>query len=162
MAYFPLFIELAGREVLVVGGGKIALRRILTLSEFGCQIRVVSPVVCEDFKMALQGDLRPLAEEGRLLWKEKCYDDTDLLIDSRPPVFVLAAAQEEVNSQVVRDCRERMVPVNNASYKDECDFYFPGIAKKGNLVAGVTASGKNHKKAAELTAALRLFMKEGL
>ena len=43
MAYFPLFVDLEGRQVLVVGGGKIAVRRVRTLLEFGCQITVVSP-----------------------------------------------------------------------------------------------------------------------
>lgn len=155
-----MFIDLTGKEVLVVGGGKIACRRILILSEFDCLIRVVSPEICKELQTTLEENLRPLVEGSRLLWKKKSYDETDLLIEGRPPVFVLAAAKEEINSQIVRDCRERKVPVNNASCKEECDFYFPGIAKEGNLVAGVTASGKNHKKAAELTAALRRFMKE--
>ena len=38
MAYFPLFVDLEGRQVLVVGGGKIAMRRVRTLLEFGCEI----------------------------------------------------------------------------------------------------------------------------
>ena len=41
MAYFPLFVDLEGRQVLVVGGGKIAMRRVRTLLEFGCEITVV-------------------------------------------------------------------------------------------------------------------------
>ena len=45
MAYFPLFVNLEGRRVLVVGGGKIAARRIRTLLEFGCEITVVAPEV---------------------------------------------------------------------------------------------------------------------
>lgn len=160
MAYFPLFIDLAGKEVLVVGGGKVACRRILALSEFGCLIRVVSPALCEELQTALKNELLPLLESGQMIWEEKRYSGTDLLKDGRTPVFVLAAAGEEVNSRVVKDCRKSGIPVNNASYKEECDFYFPGIARAGDLAAGVTASGKDHKKAAELTAVIRRFMKE--
>lgn len=159
MAYFPLFIDLKGKEVLVVGGGKVACRRILTLSEFGCLIRVVSPALCEELQTALKKELLPLLESGQIIWEEKRYGGTDLLRDGGAPVFVLAAAEEGVNGQVVNDCKKRGIPVNNASYKEECDFYFPGIARAGDLVAGITASGNGHKKAAELTAALRRFMK---
>ena len=65
MAYFPLFVDLEGRQVLVVGGGKIAMRRVRTLLEFGCEITVVSPEVCEELR-------------EKVLWKKKRYDETDL------------------------------------------------------------------------------------
>ena len=58
MAYFPLFVDLEGRQVLVVGGGKIAMRRVRTLLEFGCEITVVSPEVCEELR-------------EKVLWKKK-------------------------------------------------------------------------------------------
>lgn len=73
MAYFPMFVDLAGKHVLVVGGGVIAARRIRTLLEFGCEITVVSLEMC--------GDLRELCEEEKgngdvseacVRWKKKC------------------------------------------------------------------------------------------
>ena len=54
MAYFPLFVNLEGRRVLVVGGGKIAARRIRTLLEFGCEITVVAPEVGEELLEMLE------------------------------------------------------------------------------------------------------------
>lgn len=84
MAYFPLFVDLEGRQVLVVGGGKIAVRRVRTLLEFGCEITVVSPEVCEELR-------------EKVLWKKKRYDETDLeslgnVGEASRFVFVLAAA----------------------------------------------------------------------
>ena len=139
MAYFPLFVDLEGRQVLVVGGGKIAMRRVRTLLEFGCEITVVSPEVCEELR-------------EKVLWKKKRYDETDLeslgnVGEASRFVFVLAAAAPEVNEKIVCDCRKKKIPVNNASNRDQCDFYFPGVYMRDEMVVGVTASGLDHKKA---------------
>lgn len=152
MAYFPLFVDLEGKTVLAVGGGTIACRRILALLPFGCKVHVVSPALCEE--------LDRLVREGMIGWSEKNYGAGDLTENGRP-VFVLAATDDrEVNRRVAEDCRALKIPVNNASRKESSDFYFPGLIKEGDMVVGVTASGTGHKKAAELTAALRLFIRE--
>ena len=136
MAYFPLFVDLEGRQVLVVGGGKIAMRRVRTLLEFGCEITVVSPEVCET-------DLESLGNVG----------------EASRFVFVLAAAAPEVNEKIVCDCRKKKIPVNNASNRDQCDFYFPGIAKDGDTVVGITSGGGDHRLAAKISAAVRQMLR---
>lgn len=123
MAYFPLFVELKERPVLVVGGGAVAARRTQALAEFGCRITVVSPKITDG--------LLKMAERGTILWKEEEYRKNVLEGEGRRPVFVLAAAQDAVNAQVVRDCKNAGIPVNDASRKENCDFYFPGIIKDG-------------------------------
>lgn len=150
MAYFPLFVDLAGKEILVIGGGKIAARRAGTLSEFGCRITVVSPEICEK--------MQELFTEGKIRWKEEAYRK-DILSEYQP-FFVLAAAGKKVNALVVSDCRERKLPVNDASEKENCDFYFPGIIKERDAVVGVTSGGGDHKMAAALSEAVRKFIKE--
>lgn len=152
MAYFPLFVELKEKPVLVVGGGAIAARRIQTLAEFGCRITVVSPQITDG--------LLELADQGEILWKKEEYQKNMLEEDGKRPVFVLAAAGETVNEQVVRDCRSAEIPVNDASRKENCDFYFPGLIKDGETVVGVTAGGRDHKLAAALSQVIRTFMKE--
>lgn len=151
MAYFPLFVDLEGRQVLVVGGGKIAMRRVRTLLEFGCEITVVSPEVCEELW-------------EKVLWKKKRYDETDLeslgnVGEASRFVFVLAAAAPEVNEKIVCDCRKKKIPVNNASNRDQCDFYFPGIAKDGDTVVGITSGGGDHRLAAKISAAVRQILR---
>ena len=140
MAYFPLFVDLEGRQVLVVGGGKIAMRRVRTLLEFGCEITVVSPEVCEELR-------------EKVLWKKKRYDETDL--ESLGNV----AAAPEVNEKIVCDCRKKKIPVNNASNRDQCDFYFPGIAKDGDTVVGITSGGGDHRLAAKISVAVRQILR---
>ena len=152
MAYFPLFVELKEKPVLVVGGGVVAARRIRTLAEFGCRITVVSPRITDE--------LLKMTEQGTILWKEEEYQRKVLEEEGRRPVFVLAAAQDAVNAQVVRDCKNVRIPVNDASRKENCDFYFPGLIKDGETVVGVTAGGMDHKLAAALSPVIRTFIKE--
>ena len=63
--YFPLFIDLEGKKIAVVGAGKIASRRIRTLLEFGAELTVLAPEASEE--------VRCLAEEGRLIWRREAY-----------------------------------------------------------------------------------------
>ena len=86
-------------------------------------------------------------------WEKGDY--TSSFLTANRPLFVLAAAPAEINERVVADCRKRGIPVNDASRKENCDFYFPGIVKEGETVIGVTAGGKDHRFAATLTAALK-------
>ncbi len=142
-----MFVDLTGRHVLVIGGGRIAARRIRTLLEFGCEITVVAPEMCEELR-------------EKVFWKRKSYDEMDLECagqagESMKYVFVLAAATPEINAEVVCDCREKKIPVNNASDRDQCDFYFPGIAKDGDTVVGITSGGGDHRLAAKISAKIR-------
>ena len=150
MAYFPMFVNLDGKHVLVVGGGTVAARRVKTLLDFGCRITVVSP--------ELVPELSALAEDGRILWKNAHYSPE--IFREESIFFVLAAANGQVNGAAVKDCRERRIPVNDASVKENCDFYFPGIAKEKETVIGVTAGGGDHKLAAALTKGLKNWLPE--
>ena len=151
MAYFPLFVNLNDRLVLIVGGGKVAARRAASLSGFGCRIRVVSPEICKE--------LRRLLKNGQIDWLQKKYE-TGTLLDEGRPAFVLAAGPSGVNEAVVRDCRSLGIPVNDASQKERCDFYFPGLIRQGETVIGVTSGGTDHRLAASLSAVVRDYMKE--
>ena len=66
-----------------------------------------------------------------------------------------ATNNEKVNNDVYSACKCLGISVNTASNRMKCDFYFPGIAKKDNLVAGVTASGSNHRAAKEAIEKIR-------
>lgn len=184
-----MFVDLKGRYVLVIGGGKIAARRVRTLLEFGCEITVVAPEVCEELREILEPDsgigqneeksesekakLSGRNEKNRITWKKKNYEIEELeklLPDGMTAdkaggreaqgfTFVLAAATSEINAEVVHDCREKKIPVNNASDRDQCDFYFPGIAKDGDIVVGITSGGGDHRLAAKISETVRKMLK---
>lgn len=153
MGYFPLFVDLEGKRVLIVGGGAVAARRAGVLLEFGCRITVVSP--------ELGDGMRALFEAGRVDWRQEAYSSDCLLRPGEErPFFVLAAAGGDANRLVVSDCRAVAIPVNDASRKENCDFYFPGIVKEGEAVIGITSGGGDHKLAAALRGLVRHFIEE--
>lgn len=149
--YFPLFIDLEQKRVLVVGAGTIATRRIQTLLDFGPWLTVAAPEASEA--------VRQLAEEGRLELLSCSYREELLAGQS----LVLAATNDDaLNHQIAADCRARGIPVNAASDRKACDFYFPGIASEGDLVAGVTAGGTDHRLARTVTERIRQLLQDAV
>lgn len=147
--YFPLFVNLEGKHVIIYGAGNIGSRRILSLLEFGCRLTVFAPEPSDEVKK--------LSEEGRLLLKQEAYRLGDIPEDA---CLVLAATNsKEVNARIGAECREKQIPVNVSSDKSLCDFYFPGLSVCGELVAGVTAGGADHKKAGKAAEEIRAMLK---
>ena len=134
--FFPLYIDLSGRDILFVGGGSIAARRIGVLQPFAEQITVVAPEA--------DGSIIELTETGEVSWITREFDEGDL--EGRDIVFA-ATDDKELNADIAAKCRERGILVNVSSDKELCDFYFPGIVMQGETVVGVSASGQDHKKA---------------
>lgn len=94
-------------------------------------------------------------EKLAAVWNRRRFQEEDL----EGAVLVLAATDDkELNSLVAELCRERGIPVNSCSDRTQCDFYFPGIARRENLVIGVTASGKDHRLAATVAGQLRKWL----
>jgi precorrin-2 dehydrogenase/sirohydrochlorin ferrochelatase len=154
--YFPMFIDISGRHFLVAGAGKIALRRVKTLLPFGCTVTVIAPEAdpgFEELLTELSKDAQP-GEKSRLTYLRKKFEAADL--ETEAPDYVIAATSDAaVNAGITEQAKTRGIPVNNSADRTQCDFYFPGIARKDNLVIGVCASGEDHKKAKQITEEIR-------
>ena len=144
--FFPIFLDLTGKRILVVGAGRIATRRIRTLLPFGAALTVVASEPSDE--------VAALAREGRLTLHERPFEEADL----EGAVIVLSAAGEETDKAVAAACRARGIPVNASSDIRLDDFYFPGIARRDNIVIGITASGTDHKAAHAVSQAVREFL----
>lgn len=138
--YFPLFFSMEDKKVVVVGAGSIAQRRIQSLLPFGAKILVVAPETSME--------CRHLFATAGVTFLEKEYQKEVL----EGAFFVLACTSDAtVNEKVVQDARKLGILANRCDKKEDCDFYFPGIARRGELVAGITAGGRNHRLAKEAT-----------
>lgn len=144
--WFPMFVNLSDKRALVVGGGTVASRRAGTLALFCGDVAVVAPNVAPELASlpGVRVVLRPF-EPGDL-------DGADIV--------VAATDDPALNADIARRCRARGVPVNVASDRALCDFYFPGVAVDGPLTVGVTASGRDHRRAARLTRKVRALLRE--
>lgn len=134
--YFPLYVDLSNKDILFVGGGNIATRRIKVLQPFADYITVVAPEA--------KGSVLEQTEEGNVNWIMREFEMGDL--EGRDIVFAVTD-DRELNAQIAAACREKGILVNNASDSQLCDFFFPGIVTQGKTVVGVSASGEDHKKA---------------
>lgn len=136
--YFPLFFDLSKKKVVVIGSGKIGKRRIKTILPFVNEIFVVTKEIDQELEELLK-------EKGHAMEKE--VEDADFL---DADIVLIATDDQELNSSVYHTCKYHNILVNNCGNKEQCDFYFPGIVQKEEVVVGITASGKNHKKAREI------------
>jgi len=146
---FPLFLDLTHKRVTVIGGGKIAARRTLTLLDFVLRITLIAPKI--------HPDLESLALEDRIEVKMREFQPDDL---AEADLVITATGVTPVDDLVWQLCRERSIPVNVSADQSKCDFFFPGIARKGNLVAGVTAGGTDHGLAKRATESIRELLED--
>lgn len=137
--YFPVFIDLTDRTVLVAGGGRIALRRVRTLLQFGAQIRVVAPRLCQEILEMEKGKtIRAVQRE---------YEKEDIA----GAALVLAATDSrEVNRQIFEDCHAEGIPVNVSDDRTLCDFYFPSVVMTDATVIGISSGGTDPGKTKEI------------
>lgn len=142
--YFPVFIDLSEKRLVVFGAGKIARRRITVLSRFTPALTVIAPECLPE--------VEALATEGKIRYLKKTYEEEDL----EGADFVFAATnRHDVNKKIHDDCKKRGITVNVSTDRTMSDFYFPGIAQKGDIVVGVTASGKDHAGARRVSEGIR-------
>ncbi len=140
MKKFPLFIDLSTQKVLLVGGGSIAERRAKVLCQFCKNIHLVAPDFTED--------LTKMGDDGSVILTKRKYQSGDC----KGAYLVLAATNDrDLNEQIVCEAKQEGALSNACHDKTLCDFYFPGIVTQGeHVVIGVSASGEEHKKAAEM------------
>lgn len=148
--YFPMFFNIEGKKVLIVGAGNIALRRVETLLSFGACLTVAAPDQKEQ--------IGRYAEEGKLLLLEQGYTP-DMI---RQEFFMVIAATDssQLNREICLEGKRKGILVNNASDKSQCDFYFPAIVRQGDVIAGVCAGGMDHRLVRRVAAGMRNWLKQ--
>ena len=145
--YFPLYVDLSDKNIVVVGGGTIATRRVKALLLFTRNITVIAP--------KMTADLWELGKLGKIQIQPRPVKKSDFSM----AYMVLAVTNNtELNEEIYRICKEEGIYVNVADDKSKCDFYFPGIYMKDEVVVGITASGLDHSRAKKVRIAIQEAM----
>jgi precorrin-2 dehydrogenase/sirohydrochlorin ferrochelatase len=142
---YPLFLDLAGRLVVVIGGGAVGRRKAAALLAAGAHVRLV----CLEPRPAEMDD--PVLE-----WLQTSYVAEHLA----GAVLVFAAASVEINARVVTDARARGVWVNAASGPEPGDFQVPATVRRGDLVVAIGTGGAAPAVAAALRRRLEAELDE--
>ncbi len=186
--FFPLFISLEGKRICIAGAGKIAARRAALLLSFGAELFVTAPECCAEMQALLWGEAESGKDkkegsqkrgvEGQEISGERPGEEALGKADDKKPVYrrrrfeekdlqgmdlVLAATDDAaLNHEIAVLCRKRKLPVNNASCKEDCDFFFPAVLQEDGLTIGVSSGGRDHKRVADTCERLRRFFRESL
>jgi len=127
---YPISLVLAGKSVLVVGGGEVAARKVKGLLDCEARVTIVSP--------RLTSELEELCLQGECFWLQRAYDKPDL--KGAELVFV-CTNDEAVNTRISAEAAEQRLPVNVADQPDLCSFYLPSVVRRDNLTISVSTSG---------------------
>jgi precorrin-2 dehydrogenase/sirohydrochlorin ferrochelatase len=149
VGYYPIFVEMKGRPVLVVGGGNVAEGKVQGLLTDGADITLVAP--------QLTARLQEQAAAGQFRHTPREYETADL--DGFSVCFV-ATDDGAINSRVATDCRERGTWVNAADDPPNCDFILPSVVRSGRVVVAASTGGASPAMARRLREDLTAFLNE--
>ena len=145
---FAIEMNLSCKNVLVVGGGRIALRKVKTLLPTGARITVVAPVIDPDLRSLAADNSSLVSRLSSLVLKERPYETLDLRGVS---LVFICTDQPVVNAQVSNDARARRILVNNACDYLDGDFIVPARMDFGkNIAVTVSTQGKSPSLAKKL------------
>jgi precorrin-2 dehydrogenase / sirohydrochlorin ferrochelatase len=148
---YPLSLHLAGRRCVVIGGGKVAERKVRGLLTTGALVVVIAP--------HLTPGLRALVDVGCVAVEQRRYLPGDL---SGATLAFAATDQRAVNAAVAAEAREVGVLVNVADAPDEGDFSVPAVARRGDLAIGVSTAGESPAVAALVRDRLIEWLDDGM
>ena len=138
--FFPVSIDLNNKNALVIGAGKIALRKIETLLNYNCNITVITKEVLEEKFLELEKDNKIKILKNQE-FKEKFLENIFLVIT--------ATDNEILNKEISQLCMSKNILVNNVTSKDDMNVRFMSIYEKDDIQIAISANG-NPKKAVEI------------
>ncbi len=137
--YYPLFVDLRGRTVLVVGGGRVAERKVADLLRSGAGVILVSPDLTEK--------LRGWAEDGKIHYIKGVFSPECL-----QNVWLVVAATDDprVQRAVFREATERRIFCNVVDQPEFCSFIVPASVRRGDLHIAISTGGSSPALAAKI------------
>lgn len=138
--WFPLFINLENKKILVIGGGKVAAKKIEKILEYGADITVVTENVVEEKLLKL--------ENVKIENNQKIENDKAKIEKLVKGYFLVIAAtdNEELNENIANVCDSNGMLINNVSSKVKMNAMFGGIVKNSEFQIAISTSGKNCKR----------------
>ncbi len=131
MAKYPIFLELDSRRVVVIGGGKVAVRKAQALLAAGARVVVVAERIDDMMTAQCRGTDAELIKSKY----SKNYLAGALLA-------IAATNNNDLNKQIYKDCQELEVLCNVVDVPELCDFFVPAIVKRGDLQIAIGTEGQ--------------------
>jgi precorrin-2 dehydrogenase / sirohydrochlorin ferrochelatase len=129
-AYYPVYLDLVDRPCVVIGGGRVAERKVETLLKYGADVTVISPEVTPAIEEFVEAD--------RVIVERRGYVRGDL---TGAFVVICATDSEEINRAVYSEAEECGVLVNVVDVPPLCNFIVPSIVRRGGLQIAISTGG---------------------
>lgn len=130
--YYPIFLDIENREVVIIGGGEVCTRKAETMMHYGAKVTVVSP----EFTPELEG----WAGDGKVAIRRKRYETNDI---EDAHIVIASTGDTTVNERIAADARALRIPVNVVDVTPLCEFIVPAIVEKDGIQIAVSTGGKS-------------------
>lgn len=145
--FLPIFMNVQGQNCLVIGGGKIASRKVFMLLRAGAAVSVVSPELCQDLTIR--------KDEGEITHIDRYFEDGDI---EGCKVVIAATDDNKVNSHVSELAKSKGIPVNVVDAPDLCSFIVPSIIDRNPVQIAISTGGASPVLARLLRSRLETFI----
>ena len=151
MRYYPVNLNIKGKLCVVIGGGRVAERKVKNLLRYGGRVRVVSP--------DLTDRLSKWASQERMDYTRSEYRASHL----KGAFLVYAATSDrKVNAEIARDAAERRLLVNVADAPTESTFILPAVVRKREISIAVSTNGLSPAKSVRIRDRIKEFIEKGI
>ena len=130
VSFFPSYINLTNKKILLIGGGNIALEKLEKLTDFSKDIRVITEDISPKFSDFAKLNNIPIENRA---YKRGDIDGFDIV--------VVATNNISLHREIFYESRDSRVLVNSVDNTAYCDFIFPSYIKKGDLTISISTSG---------------------
>lgn len=130
--YYPILLDIKGKKCKVIGGGRVAERKVTALLEYGAIVEVISPWVTDK--------LLKYYNENKIILVQRNYIYGDL--ENSYLVFA-ATNDQKVNELCIKECKENRILLNVVDHPKMCDFIVPANVNRGDLNISISTNGKS-------------------
>ena len=129
-SFYPIHINIDDKKCLVVGGGRVAERKVSVLVRYGGKVVVVSPTTTKKIKT--------LSKNKKIIWHKRIYRFSDL---NKAFLVFCATNSEKINSEISKEAKKRGIIVNVVDSPEDCDFISPSLIERGHLKVSISTEG---------------------
>lgn len=137
MGYFPFFVDISGKNGVIIGGGKVAARKVEKLLLFGPNLTVIAPRIEACIRTQEKQPQKDAAASLRFIERECRMEDLD-----RADFVIAATDDEALNGRISDYCKAKQIPINVVDDREKCSFFFPALVKEGDLTIGISTDGR--------------------
>ncbi|EQB39464.1 hypothetical protein M947_05580 [Sulfurimonas hongkongensis] len=139
MSYFPAFLNLRTKRILIIGGGIIAYNKLVHLLDFTKNIHIISQEFCDDMLYTI--------EKKSLSYQQKAYKVGDI---KEYEIVIIAIDDRALAKNIYEESREYKCLCNSVDNLEHCDFTFASYIKQGDLTLAISTNGSSPAFAKQL------------